>query len=205
MSKALTAEQSSELVIHMKPALEMSDDQFYEFCRLNSELRIERTAEGDIIVMPPTGGETGRKNAKLLALFVNWDGVDNSGVSFDSSTGFILPNGATRAPDVAWVMKSRLATLTREQKQKFIPLCPDFVLELRSPSDSLASVKEKMEEYIANGAQLGWLLDPMNRSVSVYHSDGRIDVLDDPETISGDPVLPGLIVVNIRRIWEPDF
>ncbi len=204
MSKALTAEQSSELLLHMKPVLDLNDDQFYEFCRLNSELRIERTAEGDIIVMPPTGGETGRKNARLLTLFVNWDVVENSGVSFDSSTGFILPSGATRSPDIAWVRKSRLATLTAEQKQKFIPLCPDFVLELRSLSDSLSSVKEKMAEYIANGAELGWLLDAVNRTVLIYRPGGRVDVLDDPETISGEPVLPGL-VVNIRRIWEQDF
>ncbi|PYP88776.1 MAG: hypothetical protein DMF61_06255 [Blastocatellia bacterium AA13] len=182
----------------------MTDNQFYEFCRLNPELRIERRANGDIIFMPPTGGETGRKNALLLAAFVNWDITNQSGVTFDSSTGFILPNGATRSPDLAWVKKSRFAALEPEQKRKFIPFCPDFVLELRSQSDSIAALKEKMREYVANGAQLAWLIDVQTRTVFVYHADGHIEMLENAESISGEPVLQGLRI-DLRSIWEIDF
>jgi len=204
MSKAIAAEQPSGIVIHTRPVVDMTDNQFYEFCRLNPELRIERRANGDIIFMPPTGGETGRKNALLLAAFVNWDITNQSGVTFDSSTGFILPNGATRSPDLAWVKKSRFAALEPEQKRKFIPFCPDFVLELRSQSDSIAALKEKMREYVANGAQLAWLIDAQTRTVFVYHADGHIEMLENAESISGEPVLQGLRI-DLRSIWEIDF
>lgn len=192
------------LVLRLRPAIEMTREQFFDFCQLNRDLRIERTAEGDIVIMAPAGGETGARNAKLTSQVERWAEQDGSGVAFDSSTGFDLPNGATRSPDVAWVKRSRLAALTPVEKRRFIPLCPDFVIELRSPSDPLSTVQEKMEEYLANGAQLGWLIDPVNRQVYVYRPDADVVRLDNPREVAGDPVLPGF-VLDLAPIWEPPF
>jgi|SRR5215470_6724233 len=183
---------------------EMTDDEFFEFCQLNRDLRIERTAQGEIIVMPPTGGETGNRNAKLTFQLVAWSERDGTGEAFDSSTGFMLPNGAERSPDAAWVSRSRLALLTAEQKQKFIPLCPDFVIELRSPTDRLADLKEKMAEYIANGARLGWLIDPFEKRVYVYMSGREAESVDGALSISGEPVLSGFSL-DLRQIWVSGF
>ena len=192
------------VVLQTCPALEMSDDQFYEFCQQNRDWRMERTAEGELIIMPPAGGETGDKNAFVTAFLKIWSLQDESGVAFDSSTGFLLPNRATRSPDAAWVKKSRLRTLTPAQKKKFLPLCPNFVIELRSPSDTLKTVQEKMQEYLDNGAQLGWLIDPLERRVYVYRPGAAVERLDNPTTISGDPELPGF-VLDLTRIWEANF
>ena len=191
-------------VLQMQPAIEMTREQFFDFCQLNRDLRIERTAEGEIVIMAPAGGETGARNAKLTSQVDRWAEEDGSGVAFDSSTGFDLPNGATRAPDVAWVKRSRLAALTPEQKRKFLPLCPDFVIELRSSSDSLSTVQDKMEEYLANGAQLGWLIDPASRQVYVYRPEADVERLDNPREVAGDPVLAGF-VLDLTPIWEPAF
>jgi Uma2 family endonuclease len=150
----------SPVVLHWPPSMRVVNDQFFEFCQANKELRIERTAQGDCEIMAPTGGTTGWRNSGLTAQLYNWAEREGSGVVFDSSSGFILPNGAIRSPDVSWVKKSRLATLTPEQKQRFLPLCPDFVIELRSPSDNLIALQDKMQEYIENGASLGWLKFP---------------------------------------------
>ena len=196
--------ETPPLVLHLRPAIELTPEQFFDFCQLNPDWRIERSAEGDIIVMPPAGGETGARNIKLAAQVSLWADRDGSGVAFDSSTGFILPNGATRSPDVAWVLKSRLAQLTQQQKEKFLPLCPDFVVELRSPSDSLGLLQEKMEEYMANGARLGWLLDPVQRQVYVYRPNVTPERQDQPTHLSGEPVLPGF-VLDLAPIWEPGF
>lgn len=196
--------QRPPLVLHVRPVLDMTRDQFFEFCQLNRDLRIERTAEGDIVIMPPTGGETGARNARLVAQVIRWADLDGSGVVFGSSTGFDLPNGATRSPDVAWVKRSRLAELTPEEKQRFLPLCPDFVIELRSPSDRLSTLQEKMEEYVANGAQLGWLIDPVQRRVYVYRPGADVECLDNPAAVSGDPVLPGF-VLRLEPVWEVDL
>ena len=144
----------------MPPAVDLTREQFFQFCQLNSEVRIERTADGEITVMPPTGGEAGARNMRVGVQVAHWADADGSGVVFDSSTGFELPNGAVRSPDVAWVLRSRLARLSTEEKRRFLPLCPDFIIELCSPSDSLAYVERKMQEYQANGARLGWLIDP---------------------------------------------
>jgi Uma2 family endonuclease len=154
--------------------------------------------------MPPTGGETSNRNAELTYQVQAWTRRDQAGVAFDSSGGFKLPNGATRSPDAAWVRRSRLAGLTREQKQKFLPLCPDFVIELRSPTDNLQAVLDKMQEYLDNGAQLGWLLDPLTRRVHVYLPQRPPEILDAPNTLSADPLLPGF-VLDLRKIWEPDL
>jgi Uma2 family endonuclease len=200
----LPAVELPPLVLHLRPAIEMTAEQFSEFCQLNRDLRIERTAGGDLIVMPPTFGKTGARNAEITAQLQLWAKRDRSGVAFDSSTGFTLPNGATRSPDAAWVKRTHLARLTPEQKEKFLPLCPDFVIELRSPSDPLKLVQGKMREYIANGARLGWLVDPLERRVYVYRPRTAVKRLDRPAHLSADPVLLGF-VLDLSSIWEPNL
>jgi Uma2 family endonuclease len=178
----------------------LTDHEFYEFCQLNRDLRIERTSDGDLVVMPPTGGNTGRINSALTGLLWPWVEADGTGVGFDSSTGFTLPNGAERSPDAAWVKRSRWEALTQEEREEFPPLCPDFVVELRSRTDSLRTLQAKMQEYVANGALLGWLIDPLQKKVYVYRPASEVVCLDDPKTISGDPVLPGF-VLDLQRLW----
>ena len=192
----------SALVLRLQPAIDLTREQFFHFCQLNSEVRIELTADGEIAIMPPTGGETGARNMRVGAQVARWADEDGSGVVFDSSTGFELPNGAVRSPDVAWVANARLARLSAEEKRRFLPLCPDFVIELCSPTDSVAEVQQKMAEYRANGARLGWLLDLDRRRVAVYCADGRVEWLERPISIAGDPVLPGFILSS-AAIWEP--
>lgn len=189
-------------VIHLPRSVKMTPEQFWEACQLNRDVRLELTAQGDLIIMPPTGARTGTRNARLIHQVTQWADTDASGVAFDSSTGFELPNGAIRSPDVAWVRRTRLAGVLPEGLDRFLPLCPDFVVELKSPSDRLATVQEKMREYIANGAQLGWLIDPGRRGVDVYRSDGSVERVDQPTRLAGDPVLPGF-VLDLIPIWEP--
>jgi len=190
-------------ILRLAPAIAMTDDQFFALCQQNRDLRLERTAQGDIIVMPPTGFETGNRNTSITGQLYNWTTKDGTGVACDSSTGFKLPNGADRSPDAAWVLRERLAGFTPEQKQKFLPLCPDFVIELRSPSDRLEDVQAKMEEYIENGARLGWLIDPQEKCVHVYRPDLMSQVLQAVEKVSGEGELPGF-VLDLRDIWEPN-
>ena len=204
MSKVISQVEPAALLVHLRPVIELTEDQFFEFCQINRDLRIERTAEGDLVIMPPEGGETGNRSMLLGTFLTQWALQDGTGVTFGSSTGFILPNGAMRAPDAAWVRRSRLATLTADQKQKFLPLCPDFVAEIRSPSDRLRSVQEKMQEYIDNGAQLGWLIDPSSRAVCVYRPNRPVERLEHPTTISGEAVLPGF-TLDVRTLWELAF
>jgi Uma2 family endonuclease len=195
---------SPPLLVRLRPVLEMTDEQFFQFCQINRELRMERTAKGDLLIMPPTGGRTGVQNIELSYQLRAWVRSDQTGVAFDSSTGFILPNGATRSPDAAWVSRSRLASLTEEQKEKFLPVCPEFVVELRSISDSLEEQKAKPQEYIENGAQLGLLIDPQDRRVYVYRPGAEVETLENPDTFPCDPVLPDF-VLNLNEIWEADF
>ena len=204
MTTVLEQMSSGPLVVHLRSVFEMTDEKFEEFCRINRGLRIEMTAEGDLVIMPPTYGRTGNRNFKLTQQVANWTDVDGTGVGFDSSTLFRLPNGANRSPDVSWVRKSRLAILTDEQKSKFLPLCPDFVIELRSSSDRLEDLQAKMQEYVANGAQLGWLIDAIAKDVYVYRADGSVEHLENPESLSGDPLLAGFRL-DLRAIWEADF
>jgi Uma2 family endonuclease len=201
MSQTLTFVESPPLVLRLAPVIDMSDEQFFALCQLNRDLRLERTSQGDLVIMPPTGGETGRTNFRLTGAFYRWVEADGTGVGFDSSTGFTLPNGATRSPDLAWLKRERWEALTTEQRRQFPPLCPDFVLELRSPSDGLATVQAKMQEYLDNGAQLGWLIDPIERKVYVYRPRAPVECLDNPQTVSGDPVLPGF-VLEPGRVWN---
>ncbi len=180
-------------------ALRLGDDELLELCRKNPDLRIERTAEGNLIVSPPAGGEASRRNARLVASLVNWADQDGTGEVYDSSGGFVLSNGAMRAPDAAWVVRSRLAELSPEQREGFLPLCPDFVVELRSPSDGLGDLQAKMEEYLANGARLGWLVDPTENRVVIYRPDRDPEVLEGPLELAGSPELPRF-VLDLRRI-----
>lgn len=193
--------ESRPIILHLGPALQrMNDHEFFAFCQLNQDLRLERTSDGDLIIMPPTGGVTGKRNFMLIALFGRWVEKDGTGVGFDSSTGFILPNGAKRSPDLAWIKKSRWEMLTEEEREEFPPLCPDFVVEVRSRSDALDALQSKMEEYLENGAQLGWLIDPEERNVYVYLRGQKVRILANPETVSGEPVLPGFLL-TLERIW----
>ena len=202
MRPATQLEPEGELVLHFGPLLQqMSDDEYFDFCQRHEELRFERSAQGDLIIVPSTGGETGRSNFRLNVHFGNWALADGTGEGFDSSTEFKLPNGANRSPDVAWVKRERWEALTSAQRRKFPPLCPDFVIELRSDSDRLRTLQTKLEEYIANGAQLGWLLDPLQRKVWVYRPNTAPVCLDNPVSVSGEPELPGY-VLPLDQIWR---
>lgn len=169
----------------------MSPEAFYEFCRLNDELRIERDAHGQIEIMPPTNSETGEFNASLTGELYAWNRQTKLGHTFDSSTGFTLPNGAERSPDVAWISKERWEKLPVNDRKKFAPVTPDFVIELRSPDQSLTALREKMDEYMDNGCRLGWLIDPQNRRTYVYSENGDIQTVPFDTALSGGDVLPG--------------
>jgi Uma2 family endonuclease len=188
------------LPLRIRPAVPPTDDELYEMCQANRELRVERTAEGELLIMPPTGGKTGNRNLRLAAQLSVWADRDGTGVGFDSSTGFLLPNGAERSPDASWIRRTRWDALTPEQQERFPPLCPDFVAELRSPSDSIEDLRHKMTEYLDNGAALGWLVDPYEKRVEIYRPGEDTEALDAPEELSGDPVLPGF-VLRLDQIW----
>lgn len=174
--------------------LTISDKKFWELCLANPEFRLERTAEGEVIIMPPAFSDTGARNLDIGAQLWVWNQRTGLGRAFDSSAGFTLPNGAIRSPDAAWIRKERWDGLTRQEQRRFAFICPDFVVELRSHSDNLADLRNKMQEYMENGARLGWLIDPQERQVSIYQPGRVPEVLDDPETISGDPLLPGFLL-----------
>jgi Uma2 family endonuclease len=189
--------------VHLPRSFTVTDDQFWELARTNPELRLERTAEGELIVMPPTGSEGGNYNAELTIDIGTWNRRTQLGKVFDSSTGFKLPNGATRAPDTAWITNERWNALTPEQRKKFAPICPDFVLELASESDDLGTLRQKMQEYIDNGCRLGWLVIPKTQQVEIYRSDASIEVLQSPITLSGEAVLPGF-TLTLATIFKTD-
>ena len=190
--------------IRFLPARPMSDDEYFAFCAVNPDLRIERTAEGEIEIMPPTGFETGDQNADLTMQLRAWAKRNGRGRAVDSSTEYILPSGAARSPDASWVLRSRLANLTPEQKKKFLRLCPDFVVELRSPSDRLRQVQAKMREWMDNGAKLGWLIAPDSRSVYIYRPGQTTERLVDPDRVEGEPPVEGF-VLEMADIWNPDL
>jgi Uma2 family endonuclease len=201
MSVDVAFAEARPLVLCLGPLRhKMTDEEFFAFCRANPELRIERTSEGDLIVMSPAGGKTGNRNLKLGARLGIWAEADGTGEAFDSSTGFILPNRAERSPDAAWVSKARWEKLTDKEQEAFPPLCPDFVVELRSPRDDLKQLQAKMEEYLANGAQLGWLIDPFEKKVYVYRPREAVACLDHPESVSGEPVLRGF-TLQLGQVW----
>jgi Uma2 family endonuclease len=201
VSKLLSQPGSPTLaVVDLSSIVELTDERLYELCQANRELRLERTSEGELVIMSPTGGETSRRNAQLIAQLVLWANQDRTGISFDSSGGFRLPNGAIRSPDAAWVRLAPWLKLTEEQKEKFIPLCPDFVVELRSATDSLQDLLDKMQEYLDNGVQLGWLIDPQEKRLHIYRPQTQVEILDSPENVAGDPVLKGF-VLELQDIW----
>lgn len=197
--KAATLRDES-VVLRMRPALRITADQLLEISSLNRDLRLELTAEGELVVTGPTGWETGDENSELNMQLRQWAKRDGGGRSSDSSTGFVLPNGAIRSPDAAWVANPRLSALSAEQRKKYLPLCPDFVIELRSPSDSLRATREKMEEHVENGARLGWLVDPGHRRVHVYKPGEPVRELENPEKVSGEGVPPGF-ELEMREVW----
>ena len=178
----------------------LTGEDFDQLCRDNPELRMELTATGELILMSPTGSKTGLRNSELNRQFANWAKANRSGVVFDSSTLFTLPNGARRSPDVSWVKRERWDALTEEEQEGFAPLCPDFVIELRSRSDNLPPLEDKMLEYIANGTQMAWLIDPLRKRVYIYRPNRNAEILEDPETVSGDPELPGF-KLDVRELW----
>jgi Uma2 family endonuclease len=178
----------------------MTREEFYEFCLANRDLRIERTATGEVIVMPPAFSDTGNRNFNLAVQLGIWAEKDGTGLGFDSSAGFTLPNGATRSPDASWIRAEKWNTLTEVEKASFAPICPDFVIELRSKSDTLKGLQAKMEEYIENGVSLGWLIDRKNRTVHIYRLNQEPQILENPESISGDPELFGF-QLPMTKIW----
>ncbi len=188
------------LFVRLQPALCPSEEQFFEFCRLNDELRIERSAEGEVLIMPPAGWQTAEKNAAITYQLRRWAMADGTGQTADSSAGYVLPNGAIRSPDASWLRNDRLSSIPAGARSRFLPLCPDFVIELRSPTDRLAVLQGKMAEYLANGTQLGWLIDPASRRVFVYRPGAEVEQLDEPEEVPGDPVLPGFRL-GIGEVW----
>ena len=199
--QAATANEIPPIVLKLSPLIELTEEQFAQFCELNRDLRIERAATGELEIMSPTNWETGRKNSKLTAQLEIWSERDGVGIALDSSTGFTLPNDAKRSPDASWILKSRMAELTPERLKGLAHICPDFVMELRSESDSLSALQAKMEEYIDNGARLGLLIDPRNLRVYVYHAGDVVEVLEQPDSVSCEPVLRGF-VLELMAIWE---
>ena len=190
----------SALTVNFNSVIKLTDEQFYQLCQDNETLRFERNSKGELIIMPPTGGETSNRNAGLTAQIWVWNEQTQLGKVFDSSGGFKLPNGADRSPDASWVKLERWNALTPEQKTKFAPLCPDFVVELLSPSDSLKDTQEKMKEYRDNGACLGWLINRKSRQVEIYRQGQDVEVVENPVTLSGEDVLPGFLLY-LASIW----
>ncbi len=180
--------------------LDLTGEQFWQLCQDNQDFQFERTATGEIIIMPPTGGNTGKRNVKLITQLDLWNSQTRLGEVFDSNTGFTLPNGADRSPDASWVSRERWEALTPEQQEKFIPLCPDFLVELMSPSDRLEKTRQKMQEYQENGARLGWLINRKQQQIEIYRLNQGVEILDYPNEISGEDVLPGF-VLDLTTIW----
>ena len=205
-----TVKRSSQVYINPYESIEvdfgkflkpMNDDEFFDFCQYHKDLRIEMEENGEIIIMPPTGSETGGKNFTLIGKFAVWVEKDGSGKGFDSSTGFRLSNGAKRSPDLSWMKLEKWNAISKAERKKFAPVCPDFVVELRSETDSLQKLQAKMEEYLENGASLGWLIDAGKRKVYVYRLNTEVEILENPTEISGEPFLKGF-TLNLKEIWE---
>ena len=182
------------ITLNLDPIIHLTDEQFYRLCQANRDVRFERDSKGHLIVMPPTGGVTGKRNADLTTDLNLWNRQTNLGIVLDSSSGFKLPNGANRSPDAAWVKLEHWETLTSEQREMFLPLCPDFVIELHSASDNLQSLRDKMQEYLDNGLCLGWLIDPQNQRVEIYRLGQNAEILQSPKTLSGEAVLPAFVL-----------
>jgi Uma2 family endonuclease len=189
-----------QIVLNVRPLMKLSDERFFEFCRDNPNLRIEANAQGELIIMAPIGGESGNRESEIITQLQIWAKKDGTGKTFSSSTVFHFPNGAYRSPDASWVRLKRWNKLTKAEQKKFSPICPDFVIELRSETDRLPPLKEKMEEYIENGAEMGLLIDPLKKQVHVYRQGRKPKVLGKPSTVSCEPTLPGF-ELDLTEIW----
>lgn len=199
-TKLLVPPEILPMVLQMQPDVMMTDDQFFDFCQLNRDFRIERNVFGDLLIMSPTGSETDERNFDLIGQLWIWTKQNGTGVGFGSSGGFTLPNGAIKSPDAAWIQRSRWEAIPSEQRKKFAPICPEFVIELRSETDNLKLLQDKMQEYIDNGTELGWLIDRKQRKVFIYRPQLPVEELHHPLTLSGENVLPGFIL-DLSQIW----
>jgi len=202
MPTAPSVTDTLSLVVRFRPLYDMTPDEFYRFSALNPDLVVELNEEGEVVFTSPSGSATASRNAQIVMALGQWATQDGTGLFFDSSAGFTLPNNAVRSPDASWVRRERWAALTPEQRERFAPLCPDFVVEVASPSDRLADLQAKMDEYMANGAQLGWLIVPAERAVHVYRPGQLAEILRNAAVISGDPALAGF-TLTLGPIWEP--
>lgn len=185
---------SGPLTLKFRPGLRLSDAAFWKLCRANPDLRLERTAKGELVVMPPAGPDSSRRNMSLGAQLWNWNERTGLGVAFDSSAGFTLPNTAIRGPDATWMTRERWDALTQDERERFAHVCPDFVAELRSRSDGMKDLRKKMLEYLAQGVRLGWLIDPKGQSVLIYRPGRPVETLKQPKSLSGEDVLPGFVL-----------
>jgi len=197
---ALAISAMIAITLDLHSVVDLTDEQFSKLCQANPDIKLERTAKGELIVMPPTGGETGDRNSEINFQLRAWNKQNLLGKVFDSSTGFKLPNGANRSPDASWVKLERWQALNPAQRQKFPPLAPDFVVELRSITDDLKLLQNKMQEYRDNGVRLGWLIDPQNQQVEIYRQGQDVEVVRTPSTLSGEDVLPEF-VLNLQDIF----
>ncbi|OKH17792.1 Uma2 family endonuclease [[Limnothrix rosea] IAM M-220] len=192
--------ETMPLTVSLPASKPMSREEFYDFCLANRDLRIERTATGEVIVMPPALADIGNRNFNLAAYLWVWSEQDGTGLGFDSSAGFTLPNGAMRSPDASWMKQEKWDALSEEEKASFAPVCPDFVMELRSKSDTLKGLQAKMEEYLENGVSLGWLIDRRNKTVHIYRPNQTPQILENPDVVNGDPELPNF-QLSMAKIW----
>jgi Uma2 family endonuclease len=200
MTTLLIQTEQTPMTVNFPLIQQMTTTEFYEFCLANRDLRIERTASGEVIIKSPAFADTGNRNMKIAHQVANWAEQDGTGETFDSSAGFTLPNGATRSPDAAWIKLERWNALTDSQQASFAPICPDFVIELRSSSDRLSTLQDKMQEYIDNGALLSFLIDRKNRTVHIYRPNQTPQILENPEAVEGSPELPSF-VLKMAKIW----
>jgi Uma2 family endonuclease len=189
-----------QIVLHLRPNIKLSDRQFFDICLDNPDVRIEANDQGALIIMAPLGCESGERESEIIAQLRNWAKKDGTGKTFSSSTIFHLPNGAYRSPASSWVRLKRWNKLTKAEQKKCSPICPDFVIELRSETDRLPPLKAKMEEYIDNSAEMGLLIDRIKRQVHVYRRGRKAKVLDEPETVSCEPTLPGF-ALDMEEVW----
>ncbi len=196
----LIQNETTPFTVSLPSIAPMSREEFYAFCQVNRNLRIERTATGEVIVMPPAFSDTGNRNFNLAASLWVWSEQDGTGLGFDSSAGFTLPNGSTKSPDVSWIRLERWNQLSDADKASFAPICPDFVIELRSKSDSLKGLQSKMEEYLENGVSLGWLIDRQNRTVHIYRPNQEPQILESPDIVNATPELSGF-QLSMAKIW----
>lgn len=183
-----------QTTLRLRPVLALNGEAFFDLCQANPDLRMELSACGDLEIMSPSGANSGRRNSEISGQLWAWNRANGRGLAFDSSSGFTLPNGAVRAPDAAWIARERWESIPIDKQDRFAPICPDFVAELRSPSDSKPALREKLREYVDQGARLGWLLDPLDGTAEVYRPGRPVEVLQRPATLSGEGVLPGFVL-----------